>query len=179
MKFSLMLLAAVLVVYWQAAFDGLRRILGAQPDLLPSLVVCAALSEGLGKAALLSLVGGLLLDTLSSNPLGLSVLPLFLAGFLVYGVRDLVLRDQVFAQLVLGMAAAAVYAFVSLLILLTRGDLPPLGWGTLWQLAVMISGATLATPLWFVCFDWLHGMLAHQRLPETSFRSDREIRRGR
>lgn len=179
MKLAFMLLVVVLVVYWQAAFDGLRRLLGAQPDLLPSLVVYAALAEGLGAVALVSLVGGLFMDSLSANPLGLSVLPLFLSGFLMYGLRGLLLRDQLFAQVVLGAGAAAVASVLSLLFLLSRGDPPPLGWGTLWQLLVMIVGPALTTPVWFVFFDWSRRALSHQRLPETTFRSDREIRRGR
>ena len=32
------LLAAILVVYWEAAFQGIHRLLGTQIDLLPPLI---------------------------------------------------------------------------------------------------------------------------------------------
>ena len=49
----------------------------------------------------------MLFDSLSANPLGVSVLPLFLVGFLIYRQRELILRDQPFAQFVLGLGASA------------------------------------------------------------------------
>src|SRR5947207_2858774 len=43
----LILLVAFLAVFCEAAFSGFRNLLGAQIDLLPALVVYAALSTGL------------------------------------------------------------------------------------------------------------------------------------
>lgn len=169
----------VLVVYWEAAFDGVRRLLGVQPDLLPSLVVYAALSRGIGGVVLVALGGGLLFDTLSANPLAVSVGPLFITGLVVYTARDLVLRDQSFAQAIIGAAAGFGCSVLVLLTLLTLGETPTLGWGTAWQLLVITGGAAVSAPLWFICFGWLNRTLAYRSAPETTFRSDREIRRGR
>jgi hypothetical protein len=68
---------------------------------------------------------------------------------------------------------------LTLLILLSRGEPPLLGWGTLWQIAVMGAISGILTPLWFWCFGWLRHVLQHQPLPQATFRHDREIRRGR
>jgi hypothetical protein len=175
----LILLAAFLAVCFEAAFGGFRRLLGAQIDLLPALMVYAALSGGLTSVALLAVLGGLWLDSLSLDPLGVSILPLFAVGLAIHSQRELILSDQPFAQLVLGLAASAAVPALTLLLLLSTGQLPLLGWGSLWQWLVMTVGGGVATPVLFELFDWCRHALGHPRTLETSFRSDREIRRGR
>jgi rod shape-determining protein MreD len=175
----LVLSAAFLAVFWEAAFEGFRRLLGAQLDLLPVFMVYASLYAGMTTVTLLAFLGGIWFDSLSANPLGISVLPLFLVGMAIYGARELVLRDQPFAQFVLGFAASTAAPILTLLLLFTTGYHPLSGWGTAWQLLVMGLGGACATPLCFALFGWLHGHFAHGRAGETSFRSDREIRRGR
>jgi hypothetical protein len=175
----LILLAAFLAVFWEAAFGGVRRILGAQVDLLPALMVYASLCADFTTVCLLALCGGLWFDSLSMNPLGISVLPLFVVGLGLHSYRGLILRDQTFAQCVLGTVASAAAPVLTLGLLLTAGRAPLLGWGTLWQLVVMTVGGALATPVWFALFDGLHRALLHRHASEVSFRPDREIRRGR
>jgi len=181
MKTDTLFLAVMvfLVVYWEVAFDGVRRLLGVQVDLLPSLMVYAGLTQGIGGVTLVAVAGGLLLDAVSANPLAVSVGPLFLAGLVVHLARELVVRDQPFAQAVMGAAAGFGSSLLVLLLLLTLGETPILGWGTLWQMAVLTIGSAVSAPLWFVCFGWLNRTFAYRRAPETTFRSDREIRRGR
>ena len=175
----LILGAALLAVFWEAAFNGLRFLLGAQLDLLPALMVYAALTTGIATVAMLAVFGGLAFDALSANPLGISVLPVFVVGLSIHVNRDLILRDQVFAQVVLGLAASAATQVLALVMLLTTGHNPLIGWGTLWQLVVMSLGGAVATPVCFEIFGWLNRTLIHGRVSETSFRPDREIRRGR
>jgi rod shape-determining protein MreD len=175
----LILLAAFLVVFWQAAFNGLRHLLGAQLDLLPALVVYASLSAGLTTMTLVAVLGGLFLDALSNNPLGISILPLFVVGFLICSQRELILREQVFAQFVLGLAASAIVPGLTLLLLLTKGQTPLLGWGSVWQWMVMALGGGIATPVLFQVFGLFDRALNYSSATETSFRTDREIRRGR
>jgi cell shape-determining protein MreD len=173
------LAAAFLAVFWEADLLGLRHLLGAQIDLLPPLMVYAGLCLSLFDVCLLAFIGGLWFDSLSANPLGISVLPLFAAGFAVHMIREIVLRDQPFAQVVLGLGASALVPILTLIILLTKGHTPLFGWGTAWQLVVMSVGGAAATPVFFVFFEWLNRTLTHSRITETSFRPDREIRRGR
>ncbi len=174
-----LLTAAFLAVFAQAAFPVGRMLLGAQIDLLPPLVVYTALSSTLSGVCLVSVWGGLLFDSLSANPLGTSLAPLLLTGVAIYINRELILKDQVFAQAVLGTCAGAAFALISLLILLHLGNRPALGWGTLWQIAVTATGGGVLTPITYRFFGWLHHHLAHGQVTQTSFRPDREIRRGR
>ena len=175
----LVLFAAFLVVFWEAAFQGVRHLLGAQIDLLPPLMVYASLCAGLNTAMLLALCGGLWFDSLSANPLGISVLPLLAIGVAIYASRELILRSQTFAQLVIGLAASIAVPLITLLLLLSTGHQPLLGWGTLWQVLVMGFGGALATPVFFELFGWLHRKLGRVEVSEVSFRPDREIRRGK
>lgn len=175
----LVLVTAFLIVFGEAVLPGLRNLLGAQVDLLPALMIYAALGTNGVMVALLAIFGGLCFDSLSANPLGLSILPLFLVSFPVYLQRDLILRGLPFAQVVLGGIASAVAPVISVLLLMTAGKVPLLGWGSLWQWVVMIVGGAVATPFFFTLFEWLDQALGYQPRTESSFRPDREISRGR
>ena len=81
--------------------------------------------------------------------------------------------------MVLGLGASAAVAGLTLLLLLTFGHAPLLGWGTLWQRIVMSVGGGVATPICFNCSAcltarWITGA---PRKPASG--PDREIRRGR
>ena len=175
----LILVATFLAVFWEAAFSGFRHLLGAQVDVLPALMVYAGLRTSLATITMAAALGGLLFDTLSANPLGITVIPLFLLGFMLYRQRELVLRDQVFAQFIIGLAASAGVPLFTVLLLLTSRHAALLGWGSLWQWIVMTLGGGVATPMVFLVFDSVDRALNYRRATETSFRPDREIRRGR
>jgi rod shape-determining protein MreD len=175
----LILIAALLAVFLQGTFGGVRSLLGAQVDLLPALMVYTALTSGPVMMMTFAVFGGLMFDTLSVNPLGVSVLPLLLIGFLLQLRRDLLLRDQIYAQFVLGLIASAVAPVMTLLTLFTMEQTPLFGWGSLWQWLVMSVGGGVATPVFFLLFDRLNHALGYQPIVESSFRTDREIRRGR
>ena len=58
----LVLGTAFLAVFWEAAFGGVRHLVGAQIDLLPPLMVYASLCTGITTVTLLALAGGLWFD---------------------------------------------------------------------------------------------------------------------
>jgi hypothetical protein len=176
---SLILAFAFLAVFAEAALDAPRHWLGAQVDLLPGLMIFTALNAGLPTIALLAIFGGLWFDSLSANPLGISILPLLAIGWPVFLRRDLILRDLPFAQLVLGAAASAAMPLLTILMLLSGSQEPLIGWGSLWQLIVMTAGGAAATPLVFALMNWFNHALGYQVRTENSFRLDREIQRSR
>ena len=175
----LILVTAFVLVFLQATVTPFRNLVGAQVDLLPSLMIYTSLSAGITSISLLAVCGGIWLDSLSANPLGVSVLPLFLIGFIIQRYRGLILRDQTFAQFMLGLGSSALAPLCTLALLLNMGSHPLLGWFSVWQWIVMAVGGALATPIWFKIFDRLLIALSYQPLNETSFRADREIKRGR
>ena len=170
---------AFLAVFAEASFGTFRRVLSVQVDFLPGILVYTSLTSGLTTVACVAVVAGLWFDSLSANPLGMSILPLFLVGFIVQQYRHLILSDQTFAQLVLGFGASALAPALSIVILLSMGAAPLLGWGTLWQWFVMTVIGGLVVPLYFRFFHKVYRTLGYERIPEITFRPDREIARGR
>jgi rod shape-determining protein MreD len=171
--------AAFLAVFSEAVLPGLRHLLGAQVDLLPAIMVYAALNSNLTVVSLLAVFGGLWFDALSANPLGVTIVPLFVVGFTIFSQREFILRELSFAQIVLGTVASAVVPVLTVLLLLTGGKEPLLGWGSIWQWLVMTAGGAAATPVIFALFDRCNRAFGYQPHIETSFRPDREILRGR
>jgi len=173
------LCAAYLAIFLEAYVGVFRDWVGAQIDLTPALMVYCGLSSGLVTISLTAFCAGLWLDTLSANPLGISIMPQFLVGLAVYWTRDLVLRDQPYARVVLGMAGSAAAPLLTVLFLLGGGYNPVIGWGSLWQWLVLTVSGGVLTPVCFWLFDRLNGAFAYSRTSETTFRPDREIKRGR
>jgi rod shape-determining protein MreD len=171
--------AAFLVVFGEVVFPGPRHLLGAQIDLLPALMIYAALNTNITVVSVLAIFGGLCFDSLSENPLGLSIVPLLAVGFPVFLQRELILRELPFAQFILGGIASAIVPLIAMLLLLSAGKQPLIGWGSLWQWVVMTAGGALATPIFFALFNWCDHAFGYQPRTETSFRPDREILRGR
>jgi len=175
----LILAVAYAAVFFQAWFDGFRDLLGAQIDFLPALMVYAGLTGGPAVIALTAVCGGLWFDSLSANPLGVSMLPLLLIGLLAHRSREWLSADHAAAQFCLGAAASAVQPLAVLFILLNVGRPPLLGWKSIWQWAVMTVGGGLFMPVCFALFNRCHRALDYQPVSQPSFRPDREIKRGR
>lgn len=173
------LVVAYLAIYAQATVNEFRHLLGVQIDLLPSLVVYAALSSGVTTFTIVALCGGLWIDSLSANPLGISLLPLFLVGLVIHQFSDLILRDQPFAQFILGLCATAAVPIITLVLLMNTQVQPLLSWFSLWQWIAMSVMGGAVTPLWFFVFDHIAETFNYRPWGETSFRPDRQIKRGR
>lgn len=175
----LILLAAYGLIYLESALTIFRKWTGAQPDLIPGLVVYIGLSAGLGELTLFAVIAGIWMDALSANPLGISVLPLFATGWFLRQYRGLVVRDQIHTQWIFGAAAHALVPLATVLLLWFCGRHPLIGWFSLWQWFVMILLGTAFTPVWFQLFDWCSKTFNYRPAGAQSFRPDREIKRGR
>ncbi len=175
----IILLAVFLAVFFQSSFGTFRNFFGAQIDLLPVLLVYASLTISMTSVAFVALIGGLLFDSLSANPLGVSVFALLAIGFAIHLFHGLLLRDQRHAQFILGAMASFLAPVLTLLILLSGKSNPLIGWGTLWQFIFMgVSGGVL-TPICFWILDRVTGALSYKPVGQTTFRPDRQIKRGR
>jgi rod shape-determining protein MreD len=173
------LLAAFAVVFVESSFRSVRVTLGAQVDLLPALMTYTALSSSLTTVTLLAICGGLWFDSFSANPLGITILPLFITGVLIHYHRSLWLRDHALARVLLGLAASATVPVLVLILLLATGRNPLIGWSSLWQWLVLAVSGALFTPLWFELFDRLNQAIRYPVQADPPFRADRDIKRGR
>jgi rod shape-determining protein MreD len=153
--------------------------LGAQIDVLPVLIVYCGLSTGFPTLLLTASLAGLCYDSLSTNPLGITVVPLLVVGLAIYRFRDLILREQPYARLLLGAGASAVVPLMTVVLLWMGGYKPLVGWGSLWQWFVLCFTGGILTPVCFWALDYLCHALEYSRPAEPTFRPDREIKRGR
>ena len=173
------LIAAWLAVAFEISFPGFRQLLGFQISLLPALMVYVALSSSLPSVALLAIVGGLAQDSFSTNPLGVTTVALALTGVLLHYKRDLVLRDQVYAQVMMGFLASALVPACVVLALMNTHNPVPLTWRLLVQWLVMAGGGAVAAPLVFRLFALISRLFTYQALPESHYRETRQIKRTR
>ena len=172
-------LMAYFAVFMAARFHGFAILTGAQFDFLPGLVVVAAMMHGVWAVLVVSITGGLLYDCLSANPVGVTTFVLAIVGTFVYLNRDLLLRDQTYPQFILGAGASAAAPILSFVVVSVMGRHPLIEWTSLWIWVVMTVTGGLVTPVWFAIFRKVDKALHHPDVPESSFRADREIQRGR
>lgn len=176
---SIILFVAYLAVYFQTSFNGLRGLVGAQFFLLPVLVVYAGLKMDFATVILLALVGGLAQDALSANPLGLSILPLAIAGWLVIEFRARILREESYTQTLVAFLACLGVQGMVFIELILMGSVFDVTIAIVWKWIASSLMAGALTPLFFALFGKLDDFLNYKPLPETTFRKDREIKRGR
>lgn len=174
-----LVLAAWLAVWVQATFDTPRNILGVRMDVLSGLMVCAGIWHGILGVALAGFTGGVLLDILSANRLGASAAPLLMVGGLIHANRRLLTCERAWPQFILGFFTGMIVPALQWLLLIALRQQPLTGPGTAWQLIAtgLMGGA--ATPAWFLLARRFQKAVQYPNLNESSFRTDREIVRGR
>ncbi|MGZ8899114.1 MAG: rod shape-determining protein MreD [Limisphaerales bacterium] len=173
------MITGYVIIFAQARFTFFRDFFGAQPDLLPGLIVFAAMAFRLETVMTCALVFGLLFDAFSLNALGTSVVTLGAIGFAASRYRELLLSEHFTTHWVLGLIASGVAPFVTYTLLRLSDMKPLIGAGSAWHWAVMTAGGGLVTPLWFKVFNRLDEALRYKEIPESAFRPDRQIARGR
>jgi len=127
-KMLLLLLGAYFLTFMQSYWHGPRLWLGFQPDLTPALLVFVGMTMGAGYVSSLALAAGLWLDSLSANPFGISIFPLFFVGWVVFCIREKIMIREFMAQIYLGVIAS-LFVFLFQLILLGMLSVSPMiGW---------------------------------------------------
>ena len=173
------LLAAWLAVAFEVSFNGFRNWFGAQVSLLPALMVYVALTSSLPSVVLLAIVGGLAQDSFSANPLGVTTVALALTGFLIHYKRDIVLRDQIYAQVMMGFLGSSLVPACVVLALTNSHHPVPLTARLVGQWVVMTVGGAVATPLIFRLFAQLTRWFSYQPFPESHYRGTGQLKRTR
>jgi cell shape-determining protein MreD len=168
-----------LVVFASTQFAPVSSLIGAPLTLVPAVLVYVALTNHLAVTTALSVFSALGLDALSANRLGVSLLPMFAAAFLIQTRRHVILREQTYAQFWLGAGAGLFIPLATLAILSLGQRQPIVGWPTVWQWLVIALANGLLCPAAFRLFDALRRTFDYQPVVESSFRPDRQIKRGR
>ena len=179
-KMLVLLMGGYLLIFLQSHLDWSRLWLGFQPDLTPALLVCVGLRMGAGHISTTAVLSGLWLDSLSANPLGVSILPLFAAGWVVYCFRKKILGGEFVAQFYLGTTAGLIVPLMQIGLLKMTGATPLLGWEMgLWALInALFCGA--AVPLFDDLAKRFVGWFSHPVYdPNRWPNENRQIVRGK
>lgn len=175
----ILMIAAIVAVFISTQFYMFRSLVGVPVNLLPGLIVYTALRSHITGLFIISAFTGLLTDSLSASPLGTSILPLMMTGFLVQLKKDWLLSSQVFAQFILGLLAGALIPLLDVTLvfmMLPESMNPPVLSGSfLWQWLALISTSGLMTPVVFKVLDAIRISLTSS--PMQSYGRHKEISR--
>ncbi len=159
-----LLVIALLTLYLANTLEWPQRITGTRIDPLPALMVCAALRAPVLALTLLAVLGSLWQTSLSADPPGISMIPLFAVGVAVSLNRRAIHTRLWGARFAVAAAAGAFVPLVSVGLLMLLGREPLLGWFSLWQLAVMSLVSGLLALLFFPLLQWLDKTVEDQPL---------------
>jgi cell shape-determining protein MreD len=157
----------------------LHRWLGTPFNVVPALLVYAALTHGLWLTTVFSAVAALWIDSISASTFGVSLMPMFLYSFMVQTRGHLILREQRYAQFWLGLAGGVLVPLATAGMLQLGRREPAFTLGTLWQLLVLGLLNAILCPGVFHFFDQLNQAFNYQSLEPQAFRIDRQMVRGR
>lgn len=166
-------------IFVEARITWLRDVIGAQIDIVPGLMVYAAMAFPPAVVFFCAGFLGMMYDSLSANPLGTTMLSLCAVAAVLIHFREVLLSDQFTTHWVLGLCSTFGVTIISLGVIQAAGEQPLIGAATLWQVAVMTAGGGLLTPVWFRVLNRLDSALRYSEVSESAFRPDRQIARGR
>ncbi|HIL25243.1 MAG TPA: hypothetical protein EYG19_07570 [Verrucomicrobia bacterium] len=159
-----LLVIALFALYLTATLEWPQRITGTRIDPLPALMVCAALRAPLRALTVLAVLGSLWQTSLSADPPGISMVPLFAVGVAVSLNRRAIHTRLWSARFAVGAAAGALVPLATVGTLMALGREPLLGWFSFWQLAVMSLASGLLALLFFPLLQWLDKTVENQPL---------------
>jgi rod shape-determining protein MreD len=132
---------------WQAHMPTFWWLGGIHVELLPALVVYAALTMHRRRAVMLALVAGLMQDALSAAPFGISALAFGIAAIVITSLREALDRDLPWMQWSAGgltSITASTIAFFAVGISI----------GNVFKMLVAASIAGMATVVLFFILDY-------------------------
>ena len=177
--FTSMILIAIGVVYLEARWTVIEGGWRGQIDLLPVFAAYAALHGRIGVMAGVAVLGGCWFDLLSANPLGISMMSLFLTAYMLHGMHEVLLKGQMAAQFFVCVLAGALNPVIAGVILWVMGTGPMLGWGVIWQVLINAVCCGLAGPVLFLILNQLDQSLSYAPVAKPWNRPVVEVKRSK
>ena len=179
-KMLTLLLGVYFLIFLQSHWQMPRLWLGFQPDLTPALMVFVGLTMGAGYVSSIALMSGLWLDSLSANPFGMSVLPLFLVGWIVFCFRKKIMAVEFMAQIYLGILGGLLVFLLQLTLLKLLSFNPLIGWGMFFFAMLNAFFCGLAVPFFYLLHKWFKSLFSHSSYePNNWGNNNRQIVRGK
>ena len=170
------LLTALGAIFFECACGIPRNLTGAQIDPLPALMIVVALRSPVLAITALAIMGSLWQSSISADPLGISMLPLFLLGMTVHLNKRRISSHHPGQRFALGAIAGAIVPALTLGLLLLTSQQPLVGWYSLWQWAVGILGSGLLALIFSPWIEWLDRTVEEQPLTAPYDTTTRIIR---
>lgn len=161
-------LAVYVAVFIDVGWNGPRDWLGTPVSLLPALLVYAAVQYPVWGVVIVSVFGGLVRDSYSGDPLGVSLAALFALGFTLNRYREFVMHQLPFARMLLGFIAGAAFPLIGYLLtnLVASPQAPKLSVFHTIAISAIVSASL--TPLTFRLFARLHRTFTFGTIRDTS-----------
>jgi len=131
----------------QCALAAVVTVAGVKLDLMPAVVVFAGLFASWNRALFAAAACGLLLDALSFQALGLSVVPFAVAAAVINHFQRVLYRDNMVLQLALGAATSLAVSLWTWLLLQFGAAPLPFEAAIAAKVAIIALLAALGTPL--------------------------------
>lgn len=175
-----LLLGVYFLIFLQSHWQMPRLWLGFQPDLTPALMVFVGLTMGAGYVSSIALMSGLWLDSLSANPFGMSILPLFLVGWIVFCFRKKIMAVEFMAQIYLGILGGLIVFLLQLTLLILLSFNPLIGWEMIFLAMLNAFFCGLAVPFFYLLHKWFKSLFSHSSHEPNKWRNNnRQIVRGK
>ncbi len=162
-----MFVASYLAVCLGVACDLPRDWLGTPISLLPALAVYAAIQHSVWGITIVAVFGGLLQDSFSGDPLGVSVAALFALGFTLNRKRDFVMHQLPFARMLLGFLMGAAVTLISFTLACLTTNPAVTGAMVLKTVFLTAFATAILTPITFRIFARLHRTFAFPTFRES------------
>jgi len=170
---------AMVMTYLQSRWSVMEGMWRAQVDVLPVFAAYAALHGGLGAIIGVAMIGGAWLDVLSANPLGTSLLSLFLTALIIHRVHEVLLKGQLAAQFFVSLTAGGLGPVITYVVLWGMSMQPLAGWGTLWQIVVNAIICGVAGPFIFLILNQMDSWVSYEPVAQPWNRSVVEVKRSK
>lgn len=146
-KFLFLLITCCVFVWGQSWFLTHYTVVGVKIDCIPCLVLYCALFASWKELFFVCTLAGLLFDSMSLNPLGVTVISLLLPGYLLYCNRKVLLYHSVWVQALLGGAIGIIPPLLTLLQLTGLPVSPLINLGVLFVFIVLGITNAFAAPI--------------------------------
>lgn len=122
-KFILSIIIIFFLVIFQSSLYSYLEIYNAFPNLILVLVLILSILKGCKKSLVWVIFGGFLLDVHSfDNPVGTSILGLFLVSYLAYFFsQNIFKKTSIFSVIIIGIGGTLIYRLMLILVLLIAG----------------------------------------------------------
>lgn len=119
MKILLAIIISFFLVVLQASLYPYLNISGAFPNLILILVLILSFLQGYKKSLAWIFCGGFFLDIFSfANPIGISILSLFVVGYLVHFFsQNIFKKTSIYSIILIGVTGTLIYRIFLILIL--------------------------------------------------------------